>query len=88
MILLLISVSDSPVIMVGPGGLLLIVPHLFAFSFIGGVPKRKVNNLNLDVNFSFLGSHIKHHWRCSKEALVCSFKFSGAKIPPTLAGYE
>jgi hypothetical protein len=31
--------------MIRPGGLLLIVPHLFAFSFIGGVAKKKeVNN--------------------------------------------
>jgi hypothetical protein len=73
--------------MIRPGGLLLIVPHLFAFSVIGGVAKKKSKSLNLNVNFSFSGSHIKHHWRCSKEALVCSFKFSGAKIP-ALAGYE
>jgi hypothetical protein len=30
MILLLISVSDWPIIMIGPGGLLLVIPHLFA----------------------------------------------------------
>jgi hypothetical protein len=29
MIYLLLSVSDWPIIMIGPGGLLLVVPHLF-----------------------------------------------------------
>jgi hypothetical protein len=33
MIWLLPSVSDWPIIMIGPDGLLLIVPHLLAFSF-------------------------------------------------------
>jgi hypothetical protein len=47
MMCLLLSVSECPIIMIGPGGLLLVVPHLFAvhpsfFSLMGGVPK--VNN--------------------------------------------
>jgi hypothetical protein len=36
--------------MIGPGGLLLVVPHVYAssrFSFIGGVAKQK--QLNLDI---------------------------------------
>jgi hypothetical protein len=32
MIGLLLSVSDCPIILIGPGGLLLVVPHLFAVS--------------------------------------------------------
>jgi hypothetical protein len=48
MMCLLLSVSECLIITIGPGGLLLVVPHLFAvhpsfFSLImGGVPK--VNN--------------------------------------------
>ncbi len=43
MISLLLSISDWSIIMIGPGGLLLVVPYLFAvssFSFRGGVAKK------------------------------------------------
>jgi hypothetical protein len=43
MIGLVLTVSDGLFTMIGPGGLLLVVPHLFAvpvFSFIRGVAKK------------------------------------------------
>jgi hypothetical protein len=43
MISLLVPVFDWPIIMIGPGGLLLVVPTCFCspdFSFLGGVAKK------------------------------------------------
>jgi hypothetical protein len=43
----LISVSQCPIIMIGPGGLQLVIPHLFAIGVSDlwvGLPKKKVNN--------------------------------------------
>jgi hypothetical protein len=36
MMWLVLSVFDWPIIMIGPGGLLLVVPHLFAVQLSGG----------------------------------------------------
>jgi hypothetical protein len=52
--------------MIGPGGLLLVVSHLFCsprfnFNFMGEVGKKKY-----DVKKYFLGgSHTENCWRCS-----------------------
>jgi hypothetical protein len=67
MISLVLSVFDWPIIMIGPGGLLLVVPPPIpiccpSFSFIGGFAKMQ---LNLDVKNIFGGSHTEHSWRCS-----------------------
>jgi len=40
MIWLLVSIFNWPIIMIGPGGLLLVVPHLFAVPGYGGVEKK------------------------------------------------
>jgi hypothetical protein len=53
--------------MIGPGGLLLVLPQLLAgpgFSFIGGVAK-KSKKVNLDVKNIFAWLHTEHHWGCS-----------------------
>jgi hypothetical protein len=53
--------------LIGPGGLLLVVSHLFAVPVLVlwlGLEKSKL--LNLDVRNIFAGSHTEHHWRCSK----------------------
>jgi hypothetical protein len=45
---LLPIVSDRPIIMIGPGGLLLAVPHLFdvsSFGFMDGVVKEYITKL-------------------------------------------
>jgi ABC-type nitrate/sulfonate/bicarbonate transport system permease component len=48
--------------MVGLGGLLLAVPHLFAIPILVlWVGLEKKNKLNVDVIFSFVGTHIEHH---------------------------
>jgi hypothetical protein len=53
--------------MIGPGGLLLVVPHLFALPVsVLLVGLQKSTELNLDVKNIFSGSHTQHRWRCSK----------------------
>jgi hypothetical protein len=54
----MLSVSDWPIIMIGQGGLLLVLFHLFAVSvsvFWAGLQKCK--QLNLDMKNIFAGSH-------------------------------
>ncbi len=56
MIQLLLPVSDRPTIMIGAGGLLLVVSHLFAVPvFILWVGLEKSIKLNLDVRNILLG---------------------------------
>ncbi len=47
--------------MIGPGGLLLVVPHLFAVPVYGGVEKNRL--LKLNVKNNFVGSHTEHRCR-------------------------
>jgi hypothetical protein len=65
MIWLLILVFDWPIIMIRPGGLLLVVPtylqSLFHFYWWGC---KKVNSLNLDVRNIFARSNTEHLWEC------------------------
>ncbi len=62
----MLSVSDWPIIMIGPGSLLLVVPSLFAFPVsVLLVGLQKSTKLNLDVQNTFVGSHTEHRWRCS-----------------------
>ncbi len=60
--------SDWPITMIGPAGLLLVVPQLFAIPvsvlWVGFLNSVK---LNLDVKNFFAGLHTEHLWRCSKE---------------------
>jgi hypothetical protein len=52
--------------MIGPGGLLLVVPHVCAVPvsvLLAGLPKKK--KLNLDISFYCPELHTEHHWRCS-----------------------
>jgi hypothetical protein len=73
MIWLLLSVSDRPIIMIGPGGLLLVVPHLFAVPVsVYGRGCKKANNLNLDVKNIIAGLHIEHCWRSSNNKWTCT----------------
>jgi hypothetical protein len=58
---MLLPVSDWPIIMIGPGGLLLVVSHLFAvpdssFSLMDRVGKKQITSLGCE-NF-FLQVHI------------------------------
>jgi len=51
--------------MIGPDGLLLVVPHLFAVPIsvlLVGLQKSK--QLTWDVKNTFAGSHTEHCWRC------------------------
>ncbi len=53
------NVSDCPIIMIGPGGLLLVVPHLFAVrvsvSFMGGgVARKKITKLGCEKYFCWV----------------------------------
>ncbi len=60
--ILLFPVFDWRIIMIGPGGLLLVVSHLFcspSFRLMGGVGKPNMDPTNI-----FAGSHIEHWWRC------------------------
>jgi len=67
MILLLLSVSHWPVIIIGPGGLLLVVPHpLFVVPVsVLWVGVQKSKKVKLDVKNKFAGSHIENRRRCS-----------------------
>jgi hypothetical protein len=68
MIWLLLSVSNWPMIMIAPGGLLLVVPHLFAIVVqVSWVWLQGSKWLNLDVKNNFAGSHNEHSWRSSYE---------------------
>jgi hypothetical protein len=49
--------------MIGPGGLLLVVPHLVVSVSWAGLQESK-KELNLDVKNIFAGSHTEHRWRC------------------------
>jgi hypothetical protein len=54
MIKLLLIVSDWPIIMICPSGLLLVVPHLFSLpisSFMGGVAKEYITKLGCEKYF-------------------------------------
>ncbi len=49
-----LSVSDWPIIMIGPGGLLLVVPRPIccpSFSFIGGIAKEYITKLGCENYF-------------------------------------
>jgi hypothetical protein len=52
------NVSDCPIIMIGPGGLLLVVPPLFAVrvsvSFMGGVARKKITKLGCEKYFCWV----------------------------------
>ncbi len=66
MISILLSVSDWLRVMIGTGGLLLVLPNLFAApvsNFMGGLAKKSVTILGCENNFA--GSHTEHCWRCS-----------------------
>jgi hypothetical protein len=55
-------------LLIGLGGLLLVVSHLFAISvsiFKGGVGEHQKDDYVLDVKNILAGSDTKHHWRCS-----------------------
>jgi hypothetical protein len=58
----MLSVSDWPITMIGPGGLLLVVlPRICCCpSFMGGVAKKKSKQLNLDVKYNFAESHTEN----------------------------
>ncbi len=52
--------------MIGLGGLLLVVSHLFAVPVLVlwvGLEKNVIDHTRLRGNI-FAGSHIKHHWKC------------------------
>jgi len=52
--------------MIGPGGLLLVVSHLFAVLVsVSWMGLQKSKYGNLDVKNIFAGSRTKHRWRCS-----------------------
>jgi hypothetical protein len=54
--------------MIGPGGLLLVVSHLFAVPVsVLSVGLRKSTQQNLDVKNIFTGSQTEHRWRYSEE---------------------
>jgi len=65
--------------MMGPGGLLLVVPPPICWcpsiSSIGGVAKKE-KNLNLDVKNIFAWSHVEHCWRWLKSYAFMSLKSS------------
>jgi hypothetical protein len=64
MIWLLLPVSDWPVLMICPGGLLLVVPpHPLQsqISFMCEVAKKQITKVG------GAGSHTEHSWGCSKE---------------------
>jgi hypothetical protein len=67
MIWLLLSVSHWHIIMIGPGGLLSVVPPPIRcprLNFIGGVAKRYITK-NLDVKNISPGWHLERNWRGS-----------------------
>ncbi len=50
------------IIMIGPGGLLLVVPPPVSVSWLG---LQESKYLNLDVKNTFLGLHTEHYSECS-----------------------
>jgi hypothetical protein len=47
-----LDISDWSIIMIAPGGLLLVVPHVYAVPvtvLLVGLPKKKKKQLNLDI---------------------------------------
>jgi hypothetical protein len=61
MIRLVLTVCDWPIIMIGPGGLLLAVPRLFAVTvLVLCVGLQKSKTLNLDGKNTFAGSHTEN----------------------------
>jgi hypothetical protein len=49
--------------MIGPGSLLLVVPHVFAVhvsDYGWGCQKKTKKNINMDVKNNFAGSHTEH----------------------------
>jgi hypothetical protein len=59
--------SDWSIIMIGPGGLLLVVPTYMPIQLqflLVGLPKQI--QLNLDILFYYPEWHTEHRWRCSK----------------------
>jgi hypothetical protein len=69
-------VFDWPIIMIDPGGLLLVVPTYLQSPFsVLRVALEKSKQLNLDVRNFFVGSHIEPQWGCSKGPTVfCPIK--------------
>ncbi len=70
--------------MISPGGLLLVVPHLFAvpnsqFQFVGvGFPKKKKKSkLGCEKYLQQSVSHTEHHWRSSKKPRSRKVKVRG-----------
>jgi len=58
-------VSNWAIIMIGPCGLLLVVPPpicCLSFSFMGGVEQEYITKLGCEKK----GSHTEHCWRCFK----------------------
>jgi hypothetical protein len=57
---------DCPIIIIGPGGLLLVVPHLYAIPVsVLWVGLHKSIRINLDAKKYFAESHPEHRCRCS-----------------------
>jgi hypothetical protein len=72
MIQLLLPVSDRPTIMIGAGGLLLVVSHLFAVPvFILWVGLEKSIKLKLGCEKYFVGSDTEHCSSCSNSNTLC-----------------
>jgi hypothetical protein len=68
-----LSVSDWPIITIGPGGLLFTSSPIYPLSecqLYVWVGLRKSTKLNLDVKNIFRGSHTEHWWRCSNTFIV------------------
>jgi hypothetical protein len=65
-----LSIFDWSIIMIGPGGLLLVVRTYMQFQlrfYWWGCPKKQ--QLNLDILFYYPEWHTEHRWRCSY--IVC-----------------
>ncbi len=64
--MILIPHVPSPIIIIGPGGLLLVVPHLYAIPVsVLWVGLHKSIRINLDAKKYFAESHPEHRCRCS-----------------------
>jgi hypothetical protein len=68
MIWLRLSISNWLIVMIGPGGLLLVVlSHLYVVPvsvWRVGLQKKYITN-KLECEKCFCSSHTEHHWRCS-----------------------
>jgi hypothetical protein len=97
MIWLVLSVFDWSIIMIRPGGLLLVVPTYLQsqFQFYWWVAKKKTK-LNLDVRNTFARSHTQHWWGCKLEcqgelvgkALESNIYFHGSIFLALFMGYH